>query len=332
MAFTDRALRAALGIASPAGTRGRLSTLIFHRVLERPDPLFPEEVDAERFDRICAWIASWFNTLPLDDAVRRMSRGALPERALAITFDDGYADNHDVAMPILKRHGLCATFFVATGYLDGGRMWNDSVIEALRRTPHARLDLGLVDPSLGEVALDGDAQRRATIDAVIRAIKYLPEEQRAARVDRLVERCACTLPDTLMMSEQQVRSLHRSGMQIGPHTVSHPILARLPDDRAREEIFASRQALRDIVGAPMPLFAYPNGKPFEDYGPRDVELVRQAGFEAAVSTAWGAARGGSPLWELPRFTPWDRVPLRFGARLLAQLVRGRSPVSVGAAG
>ena len=121
--------------ASPAGTKARLQVLIFHRVLPVPDPLFPDEVDARRFDELCGWLKGWFNMLSLDDAVARIKTGTLPTRAACITFDDGYADNYQVALPILRRHGLTATFFVATGFLDGGRMWNDTVIESVRLTP-----------------------------------------------------------------------------------------------------------------------------------------------------------------------------------------------------
>ena len=70
-----------------------MSILVFHRVLALPDPLFPGEVDAVRFNRICSWLADWFQVLPLDQAVRHLRAGSLPARALAITFDDGYADN-----------------------------------------------------------------------------------------------------------------------------------------------------------------------------------------------------------------------------------------------
>src|SRR5688572_14817112 len=103
-----------LSIVSPGGVRGRLSILIFHRVLACPDPLFPEVPSAVDFEARMRWVRDWFNVLPLKQAIDRLYDRSIPARALAITFDDGYADNEEVAAPILKRLGLCATFFVAT--------------------------------------------------------------------------------------------------------------------------------------------------------------------------------------------------------------------------
>ena len=117
---------------SQGGNKGRLSVFIFHRVLREPDPLLNWDPDAARFRQLMVWVTECFNILPLDEAVRRLSERSLPPRAASITFDDGYADNFHIARPILESLGLTATFFIATGYLDGGIMWNDKVIEAIR--------------------------------------------------------------------------------------------------------------------------------------------------------------------------------------------------------
>ena len=117
---------------SPGGPQARWSILIFHRVLSQPDPLFPGEQDARRFNETLSWVERWFRVLPLDEAVSGLRNGTLPARAAAITFDDGYADNATNALPILQRHKMAATFFIATSFMDGGRMWNDSIIEAVR--------------------------------------------------------------------------------------------------------------------------------------------------------------------------------------------------------
>ena len=321
-------MRQLLSMLSPAGADARLTTLIYHRVLPQVDPLFPDEIDARRFNETCACLASWFNVLPLDEAILRLRERRLPARALAITFDDGYADNHDVALPILRRHGLCATFFIATGFLDGGRMWNDSVIESIRRAPGPVLDLrGISDAELGLYPITSNEQRRSAIEAVISQIKYLPIAPRLAAVDALAQRTGGVLPVDLMMSSAQVRALRQAGMQIGAHTENHPILAFLDASTLRDEMLRSKQRLEQIVGQAITLFAYPNGKPNRDYGPAAVLAARELGFAGAVSTARGVARQGCDPFQIPRFTPWDRQRLRFGARL-AKGLRAAAPEQV----
>jgi peptidoglycan/xylan/chitin deacetylase (PgdA/CDA1 family) len=302
---------------SPAGARARLSTLIFHRVLPEPDPLFPEETDARRFAEVCGWLKSWFNVLPLDHAVSRLKTGSLPARAACITFDDGYADNFQVAMPILQQHGLPATFFIATGFLDGGRMWNDTVIETVRGTTSPLLDLCSLN--LGQHPVSTMTERRAAIGTLIDQIKYQPATQRINIAEQIARLARVQMPRDLMMTSPQVKSMRQAGMQIGAHTVSHPILAGLTDDQAKDEIGKSRTFLERLLDERVGLFAYPNGKPGKDYLPQTVEIVRSLGFDAAVSTQWGASKQGDDPMQIKRFTPWDKARLRFGIRMLGNL-------------
>lgn len=309
-----------LTLLSPPGSRARLSILIFHRVLPQPDPLFPDEMHAERFDEICAWLAGGFNVLPMDQAVDRLRRGDLPARALAITFDDGYADNHDVALPILQRHRLPAAFYIATGFLDGGRMWNDTVIEAMRLAAGRELDLaGLGLEGVATLPLGDTDQRRASIQVLLRALKYRPPEQRLELVQRVAERAGAALPNDLMMRSDQVKALHSAGMLVGAHTHSHPILGAMDKAAARREIELSRQRLEALLGESVRHFAYPNGVPGCDFTDETADLVSELGFDSAVTTGWGAARGSTDLFRLPRFTPWDRTPGRFAARIARNL-------------
>ena len=291
--------------------------------------MFPEEVDADRFDCICGWLRSWFNVLPLDVAIDALQRGTLPGRPLAITFDDGYRDNHDVALPILERHGLTATFFVAVGFLNGGRMWNDTVIESFRGAPDGALDLS--DLGLGTHTLSDPTSRRRAIDKVLPKVKYLDPTKRRAVVDAISGRAvAGRLPDDLMMSSAQVFALGRAGMGIGAHTVTHPILTGLSDAELSREVIDGRQVLERIVEAPVNLFAYPNGKPGVDYDGRAVDAVRRAGYTAALSTAWGAARQGDDILQLPRFTPWDRSSIAFAMRMLSNFSRSPQTIAMSA--
>lgn len=311
-------MRSAFHLASTRGGAPRLNIFVFHRVLPAPDPLFPDEVDTVAFDRMLGWIASWFRILPLADGIAQLRRGELPARAAAITFDDGYADNLTQALPILQRHHAPATLFVATGFLDGGRMWNDTVIEAVRRTPLTHLDLGAID--MGRVAVGSVAEKRRAIGELIPRIKHLPPLARERHVAAVAEASQATLPDDLMMASAQLREWHRAGMGVGAHTVTHPILATTDAETARQEMLDSKRWLEALLGERIGLFAYPNGKPGQDYRAEHAGLAADVGFDAALATVWGAARRDSDVFQLPRFTPWDRTKYRFGARLLQNLL------------
>jgi peptidoglycan/xylan/chitin deacetylase (PgdA/CDA1 family) len=314
----QRGHRLLKSLVALGSVRQRLSILIFHRVLPRPDPLFPDEVHAERFERRLALFKSCFNLVSLRDGVEGLRHGTLPPRAACITFDDGYADNADIALPILQRHGAVATFFVATGFLDGGRMWNDTVIELIRRAPD---QVDLTRAGFGVLQLGSVAARQAAIGTLLGKLKYLPLDQRHDQVELLRELIPVALPDDLMMTSNQVRQLHAAGMEIGGHTVNHPILARMDPAQARREIADGKDALEALVGAPVRSFAYPNGKPGQDYLAEHARMAREIGFDAAVSTSWGAASPASDLFQLPRFTPWDQAHGRFVLRMLQNMRR-----------
>lgn len=310
-------LKSIASALSPAGPQARLSILIFHRVLLQQDPLFPGEQDMRRFNEVLSWVARWFQVLPLDEAVSRLGNGTLPARAAAITFDDGYADNATNALPILQRHKMAATFFIATSFVDGGRMWNDSIIEAVRGCRAKVLNLG--DAGLGSYVLDTHGQRRIAIEALLGFVKYLDPVKRQEAVASVMQAAGSMLPDDLMMSSGQIKQLRKAGMQIGAHTCRHPILARLCDEDASNEISSSKAALESLLQEPVTLFAYPNGKPGKDYLAKHAAMVQRAGFAAAVSTAPGVSTVGTDRFQLPRFSPWEPGRLRYGARLVANL-------------
>ena len=299
-------------------SKGKLSILIYHRVHAQSDPIFPAEVDAKQFSLQLAWIKSLFNVIPLDEAVEALSKDQLPARAASITFDDGYADNAEVALPVLKQHALNATFFICTGYLDGGRMWNDTIIESVRRARGTVLDLTAL--TFGKHSISDMRERRSTIFNLIRQLKYLPLETRQEKVDQIKNAIGQALPDNLMLRSEQVREMHMTGMTIGAHTVTHPILARIDGNKARQEIKDGKEKLQAILDKPVSLFAYPNGKPGEDYLPEHVKIVKELGFKAAVSTAWGTSSKTSDIFQLSRFTPWDQTQLRFSLRLIKNCI------------
>ena len=286
--------------------------LTFHRVPAETDELLPDEPPAAVFERQMTWLREYCTVLSLPEGCRRLREGSLPARAACVTFDDGYADNYDVAKPILDGLGIPGTFFIAAGAIESGIMWNDLVIEGVRRAEHT-LDLSAVD--LGTHELEGVDSRRAAVRAVISQIKYLPQDNREAIARRVLESATAETP-RLMMTRAKVRGLAEDGHVVGAHTVTHPILAETDDAAARREIESSRDWVADVTGVEPRVFAYPNGRRGQDFDDRHMKMVAAAGFEAAVSTDWGSAHGRSDMLALPRFTPWERERHPFWMRLV----------------
>lgn len=314
-------LKGIAGALSPAGRQGRLTILMFHRVLPAPDPVRSHLPDVVLFEAMLAWLKSVFNVIPLDEAVERLRTGSLPSRAAAITFDDGYADNHLLALPVIRKHGLHATFFISTGFLDGGVMWNDALAYAVRGSRLEVLDCSGVGLGVHPLASSGD--RAAALRKLNRAVKHLPYAERSRIVEGIVGLSGVELPKDLMLTTDQLRALRAAGMGIGAHTVTHPILAACDDAFAHGEIADGKAALEDVLKEEVRLFAYPNGKPDADYRSVHVEMVRGLGFRAAVSTSFGAACGADDRYQLPRFTPWGNRSYRFTGQMLKNLLEAR---------
>lgn len=306
--------------ASGFGKRKKLFILIFHRVLDNPDFMRPGEVDINDFSWQMELISKYFNALPIDEAIQKLRTGSLPSRAVCITFDDGYADNYDNALPILKKFNLSAIFFIASGFLNGGRMWNDTVIEAVRNCQQTQLDLNPIGLGLFNVA-DQERKQQSAMQ-IIQKIKHLDPVIRADYAAFIAAQSQ-DLPDNLMMTGKQVIQLQENGMEIGGHTISHPILAKLDDEAAWIEIKENKTFLENLLNRPIRFFAYPNGKPNQDYLQQQIPLVSKAGFQAAVSTRWGACNQTSDIWQLPRFTPWDKTPIKFMLRMISIYIKNQ---------
>lgn len=305
-----------LALLTAALLERRLSIVYFHRVPATPDPLQPGEPDCARFRARVRWLRDGFRVLPLVEAVRRLYAGTLPPRALAITFDDGYRDNVTNALPILTELGVPATFFVTTRYLDGGMMWNDRVIEALRAWPDDDIDLRPY--GLESFALRG--ARVAALPGLLEKLKYLPHADRERAASDLLARSGATVSG-LMANADEIRRLRAAGMEVGGHTVSHPILCSLPLAEAREEIATNKAELERILGEPVVCFAYPNGRPGQDFAAEHCALLAELGYEFALTTAAGTAHPRTPRFQIPRFSPWDDSEAKYLGRLVMNYFR-----------
>jgi peptidoglycan/xylan/chitin deacetylase (PgdA/CDA1 family) len=289
--------------------------LIYHRVHPEPGPFMIDAIPPRRFDRQMEHLAAAYHPLPLEELIERSRNGTVPKGAVAVTFDDGYADNFEHAFPILKRHGIPATVFLVTGCVGTGRVpWHDEVLLAFAATRRGEIRVPGVPASL---SLGTVEERRDAAFRALAALKPLPEAERLSSIAALRAELgggSAGEESGLMLDWDRVRVMRRAGIRFGSHTETHPILSRVNAERAREEVTRSKREIERELEEEVTLFAYPNGRA-EDYTDETVALLRDAGYRAAVTTSFGVNEAGDDPFRWRRGTPWEGDPARFALKL-----------------
>jgi len=229
------------------------------------------------------------------EALFRSLRGEAPplQHAVAFTIDDGYREHATVASPVFAEFDCPVTTFVATGFLDEKIwFWWDQIEYVLTRTSRRELSLEIGDEVV-HYSLTSAAERHAAQEDFTGRCKTMTEARKHDVIRLLSDRAEVRLPtlpppEYAPMTWSQLRECERRGMRFGPHTVTHPILARTDDAQARLEIVESWARLRAEAAHPTPIFAYPNGQ-LGDFGDREFRVLREAGFLGAVTGAAGFA-------------------------------------------
>jgi len=300
-------------------SRGRLTTLLFHRVPKNRDPLRPDEQHLEDFSLILESTLRYFRIIPLEDAIRGLRAGLLPPRSACLTFDDGYSEWATDVVPVLERAGVHATFFVTVGQLSGQPLWSERIAHAVRAASPTAGPLswrGLPDLKFATMA-----ERQQSLLRLDSFLKYQDpsiRDQLILQLENHVGTCASQAP---VMTVDQLRQIHAKGFGIGAHAISHPILSRCNAKRAYEEIAGAREELAALIRGPITGFAYPNGRPLIDFDADHVEMVRRAGYSYALTTGGGVATQRTSLFQIPRFTPWGRTGHWVGVRLIRNLTQ-----------
>ncbi len=212
-------------------------------------------------------------------------------RRVLVTFDDGYRDNFELALPILRSHGVRGLFFLATEFLDRSTVvWWDEIAWMLHTADPGRsvpAGAGLPGPVH---RFPGDAESAA--QCLIRRYKELPGHATNAYLDHLGEALGtgrCTEDPDHWMTWEMAREMQSAGMGIGGHTVTHPMLARLPVEEQRAEIHGCAERLRQELGGPMRWFSYPVGSR-DSFSPATERLVEAEDVELAFSFYGGTGR------------------------------------------
>ena len=300
-AFAHRVWSAARG-----GDR-LLRILAYHRVLDDDPEEFPFDGDVisattADFRRQMEFVRRNFDVISFCDLEYCDRTGrSWPERGLLITFDDGYRDNYTQAFPVLKELGLPATMFLITGCVGSAElMWWDLIAYCLLHTP--RLWATLPEVSATPFPLSARRERQDAVRRTLSWIKLVSEAVKSDFLSRLPDELGVSLPrnaERMRLSWDEAREMARYGIEFGGHTVTHPVLSQVCDDRLEEEVRQSKREIEKRLGTPVFAFSYPIGHE-RSYGEAARRAVARAGFRYAVSSRQGTATGGFDRYALPR--------------------------------
>jgi peptidoglycan/xylan/chitin deacetylase (PgdA/CDA1 family) len=296
----------------------RFQVLAYHKISPAEHPLF-EPIDPVIFEQHVRFLKDSYRVMDLHELVERSGKGDVPERAVAITFDDGYQDNYEYAFPILKKYGVPATIFVATGVIGtDDLLWHDRVFDAFRFATRERARISSAE--LPELILDSPQQQQRSLRRTLIHAKTLYGEARRRFVEEVEEALrpdSSRQPKQRMLNWNQIREMHRNGISFGSHTVTHPIIARLPREEMLKEMRDSKQRLTDELSTRISAFAYPNGQA-GDYNEETKAVLKECGYTCAVTCGRGFNRVFADPFELRRGQPWDQDIQLFRLRFFLQ--------------
>lgn len=281
---------------------GHSGVLYFHRVLEKPDPYYPDDPTVEELDKLLTVLKRTFRIVSLKEIAETREVGSGNKPLIGISFDDGYLDNYTLARPLLDKHGIKATFFVSTVGTREGILWQDKLIECVKRCEGNTATFGVGN------ALEGLTEK-GIVNYLMEHMKRLDVGNRDRQLIKWsLELGGVPYPE-LMMNDSQVKALSDDGHDIGAHTHNHVILSSESKVRVEKEITENRDYLERITGKKIDLFCYPNGHPLHDL---DVsvhpKMLNRLGFRFAFTTLDGGISKDNDAMLLPRFLPYRRNP------------------------
>jgi peptidoglycan/xylan/chitin deacetylase (PgdA/CDA1 family) len=280
--------------------------LNYHRVGEPCLNGFDEGVwsaNASSFDDQLKFLKSNFDVVSPPDLPDIVRRGT--GRHVLVTFDDGYLDNYRVAFPILKSHGVAATFFLATGFLDHPRLpWWDEIAWIVRTSRKPGID---ARPWLSTPVMFDEPTREMAVQVLLKVYKSMPTASTEPFLEFLAEETGSGRhkdPDAgrTWMTWAMAREMRAAGMVVGGHTINHPVLAQLSLEGQWEEISGCSRRLAEELGEPMLYFSYPVGN--RHSFTRDTQAcLERMGVQYAFSYYGGRNK----------FDSWDNLDVRRNA-------------------
>jgi len=302
----------------PTGEKNTFRILNYHRVNDFNDPFTIDSVSATDFNDQMRYVAAHYHVLSLDDIYDRITHHSpLPAQCLAITFDDGYADNYTFAWPILKKHKLPATIFLTAGCIDSQTpLWFDQVLSAFKTTGKNTFNCPVTQTVFDIQTVE---QKLHTAHVMLEQLKKTKSDQKNSLIADILNELGISSHDKLhntstLLTWPQIKEMSADKISFGSHTMTHPILAGLPEADLEWELTASRQLIAGKINKEVQFFAYPNGKK-KDFTETVTRAVRQAGYKAALTTEPNTNIPSSDPFTWGRYKPWQNRVDQFSLAL-----------------
>lgn len=263
-------------------------------------------------------LSSYANVVPLAWALERLRRGrGLPSRAVALTFDDGYLDTVNLALPLLDSYHLPATFFLVPDFLsDRSRPWWEELGWAVMSATASSVQWHEV-----KYALTDRTARRKTYTKLTTLLQFQPSVRRREDVAELTRLLKPTgEPPNLMMGWDEARTLVLRGYDVQSHTESHPVLSMETAEQQGRELQFARDELESELSVRISTVAYPHGTTAH-YNSDTIEAVRSAGYEWGLTTMEGFCFAGTSEFELRRCITYPQRGAREIFSHLRHLIR-----------
>jgi len=256
------------------------------------------------FEKQMEMVARYCSPVSMND-VLRIARGEMtpPPRAVAVTFDDGFADNFEFAMPLLNRVGVPAAFYTTVGFIDTGRPpWFCRLRYAFASTQR-KTWFDSTDNSLHHL-VDPQQRKEAFLIASRRCARKAGEAQESIlrTIEQELEIDPMPSDTKLMMSWDQVRALRNFGHLVGSHTMTHPNLACVTQEEALRECAESKTRLEQELNTPIVHFSYPSPIMQPHWDQHTVAITAKTGYQCAVTSSSGTVRAGNEPLSLERVT------------------------------
>jgi peptidoglycan/xylan/chitin deacetylase (PgdA/CDA1 family) len=291
-------------------TRKNPRIVMFHRFSSQPKKNCVSSVELEKQ---IIYLKKRFNLLPLSQLRQCIEEGrSAPNNSIVLTIDDGYRDFYDVAYPIFKKHGVPATLYVTTGFINQELwLWPDKIAWLLdcASSVNKTIDFGQSEYGNIKIADVDESNRHQIWSQITSYLLAVDDKQKHEWIDYFARELGKSLPEMppdeyVACSWTELEEMQNNGIEVGGHTHTHPSLGQVSDEQLYCELNTCMNLLDENLGKRQRDFCFPNGQP-NDYNQKVKNVTKRVGFKSAV-TAFYDALGTNDLFEMRRHSASEK--------------------------